>query len=108
MTQKEVNRFAEVCGLLKSLTDEYTKLQGKLLKEFEQGAVCPTGGPYVLQVIEQDKADLKWKSVAEDFAKRLFSISWRSELRKLKATAPRKIVKFLKSSPNPNWTKKAA
>lgn len=105
MTDKQVNRYAKICRLMKRLEEERERLKGELTEALERGEQCPRTSPFTINLVIQKRKNFNWKWCAEEIAKKFKATA---TLKRMQDEASTFEVKVLQVVANPDWGKAAA
>lgn len=99
-------KVGQLRAKIAALKEEEENLCGELKEAMAKEGIdeyAPKGSPYKLVYSESERPQVKWKEVAETFAKKLFGGKWRKELKKEADSYGTEPVCTLRVEPNEKY-----
>jgi hypothetical protein len=107
-----VEKLASMRGSIKRARGAEQRLSGKIKDKMNAGYICPTTGPYVVELSSVMEQRVDWEGKFFRFLKLNFfnGSSKKAEkyMNKIKARSPKKYIQRVLIPRNPQWRRKKA
>jgi hypothetical protein len=103
LDQDKVTTYAKIAQKITDLTKKKEKMRGKIIAKMEAGYICPTGGPYIIELYYQETQVPSWKEEWQRLARKQYGSGWREAMRRLIVNTPVNNIPKLKAKINSRY-----
>jgi hypothetical protein len=103
LDQDKVTTYAKICAKIDALEEKRKKMRDKIIAKLEAGYLCPTAGPYILELYYQERQAPAWKRQWQRLAKKQYGPEWRKVMARLIAAQPVNSIPSLRAKINSRY-----